>query len=305
MRIILEFCSETLLDKRITLDPGQTLRVGRRPEADVSCLDDPNMSGLHFLVACDAAGCRVEDLKSRNGTFVNGVRVNSVALKAGDTIRAGNTICRVHVENSIVQGPGEARTSQDVLVAAFRERCQPLYGLLDAARDPMIPALLFNSAVRYQSLYEGAQGEELSLVAPYLVGLPPESPLLEPLVRLGWGKSWGVFFTCERPFDEVRTHLRQFLMARHPDGKQVYFRFYDPRVMRVFIPTCTPQECDEFFGPVKFYILEDDNPGILLVFSNRDQGPVVDRISLEPEEKISARKSDSEGSSESTPPSAA
>jgi pSer/pThr/pTyr-binding forkhead associated (FHA) protein len=305
MRIILEFCSESLADKRIPLEPGRTLRVGRRPEADVSCPDDPNMSGLHFLVAYDAAGCRIEDLKSRNGTFVNGVRVNSGTLKAGDAIRAGNTICRVHIENTVVQGPGEARTPQDMLVAVFRERCQPLYGLFDAARDTMIPALLFNSAERYQSLYEGAQGDELSLVAPYLVGLPPESPLLEPLVRLGWGKSWGVFLTCGQPFDEVRKHLRQFLMAKHPDGKQVYFRFYDPRVMRVFIPTCTPQEGDEFFGPVKFYIMEDENPGILLVFSNRGQGPAVDRISLEPEEQRSPRKSDSKGSSESMPPSPA
>ena len=31
-----------------------------------------------------------------------------------------------------------------------------------------------------------------------------------------------------------RGHLRKFLISKLPDGRQVYFRYYDPRVLRTY-----------------------------------------------------------------------
>ena len=54
------------------------------------CLDSPKVSRRHarFLVAGTQA--RVEDLGSKNGTFVRGARITmSTALTSGDRIRIG------------------------------------------------------------------------------------------------------------------------------------------------------------------------------------------------------------------------
>ena len=53
----------------------------------------------------------------------------------------------------------------------LRNDCQPLYAVLDAARDIKILAVLMESKEEHQSLYEGVQGAQLSQVAPYLVRL--------------------------------------------------------------------------------------------------------------------------------------
>ena len=96
--------------------------------------------------------------------------------------------------------------------------------------------------------------------------------MLDTLVQQGWGKNWGVYLTCDQPPDVVRKHFRHFLMVVLPDGKQAYFRFYDPRVLRVFLPTCAEQEANLFFGPVRRYVVEDDQAEGLLSFSNTGHG---------------------------------
>ena len=142
-------------------------------------------------------------------------------------------------------------TPQQRLLALFRTQFQPLFTILDSARDIKILALLMQSKEEHQSLYEGVEGAKLAQVAPYLVRLTKDSLLLGSLVLEGWGNSWGVFLTCDREFQDVRRHLRHFLEVQLPDGKQVYFRYYDPRVLRVFLPTCNPDETNRFFGPIQ------------------------------------------------------
>jgi len=130
------------------------------------------------------------------------------------------------------------------------------------------------------SLYEGPEGAKLAQVAPYLVRIAPDSKLLEALVKEGWGKSWGVYFTCAGDFHEIRRHLRHFLQVKLPDGEQVYFRFYDPRVMRIFLPTCIAEEANQFFGPIKRYVLEGEEPDQLLEFTTLGRGAEKRVLSL-------------------------
>ena len=71
----------------------------------------------------------------------------------------------------------------------------------------------------------------------------------------------------------MRHHLRHFLEVKLPDDTQVYFRFYDPRVLRVFLPTCTPDDTNQFFGPmIQNYLVEDESSDQLLRFVNTGQG---------------------------------
>jgi hypothetical protein len=44
------------------------------------------------------------------------------------------------------------------------------------------------------------------------------------------------------------------------------FRYYDPRVLRAFLPTCTLEEANTFFGPVDAFVAEGHAGESLLRF---------------------------------------
>lgn len=85
----------------ISAEQGSMFRVGRQANADLTIAHDHAMSGLHFAILCDKNRCRLRDLNSTNGTFVNGIRVNLVELYDRDTIRAGNSEFVVRFEGEI------------------------------------------------------------------------------------------------------------------------------------------------------------------------------------------------------------
>ncbi len=290
MPVFLEVRSGAQAGNKIRLDPARVLRVGRTSQADLAFTEDTHMSGLHFSLGWEGANCRISDLNSRNGTLVNGQAVTAVLLHDGDSIAAGETTFAIRIEPdepvtvasaaAALALPLVSTTPQDRLLTWLRRDLQPLFAILDAARDVRILALLVLHKAECQSLYEGPEGAQLAQVAPYLVRLAADSPLLEALVKEGWGKSWGVYLTCASDFHEIRRHLRHFLQARLPDGEQVYFRFYDPRVMRIFLPTCIAEEASQFFGPIKRYVLEGEEPDQLLEFTTTGRGAEKRVLSL-------------------------
>jgi hypothetical protein len=44
------------------MEPGRSVRVGRKPPADFLVADDSHMSGIHFVLECDDKGCVLCDL---------------------------------------------------------------------------------------------------------------------------------------------------------------------------------------------------------------------------------------------------
>lgn len=64
--------------------------VGRGADVDF-VLEDGNTSRRHCRVLLDGTGYAMEDLGSRNGTFVNGTRIQRHALTDGDVVRIGGT----------------------------------------------------------------------------------------------------------------------------------------------------------------------------------------------------------------------
>jgi Protein of unknown function (DUF3662)/FHA domain len=69
---------------------GSRVVVGRSREADI-VLQDPNVSRRHAELRRDDGGWQVVDLGSTNGIKVNGRRVDSQQLSAGDQITIGVT----------------------------------------------------------------------------------------------------------------------------------------------------------------------------------------------------------------------
>jgi len=56
------------------------------------------------------------------------------------------------------------------------------------------------------------------------------------------------------------------LVVHDPDGKPMYFRYYDPRVLRTYLPTCNAQELETIAGPVEWFLVEAEDSSIALRF---------------------------------------
>lgn len=138
--------------------------------------------------------------------------------------------------------------------------------VLDAARAPRVLPVLMASRAQHASLYDGWQARELAEVAPYLAEAAPSSPLWDALLGEAWGDAWGVWLRSEAAFDDVRRHLRRFLRVQGEDGRRMLFRWYDPRVLRAYLPTCTDDERRVFHGPVRAFVVEDAAPRRALRF---------------------------------------
>jgi len=132
------------------------------------------------------------------------------------------------------------------------------FALLDAARDDRIYAAVLRADCEWCCLYRGDAATTMAEVAPYLVELHRESRFTAWLIEEGWGHAWGIFINAPLTLEILRGHLRRFIYARLPDGRTVYFRFYDPRVLRVYLPTCNAEEVNTLFGPVERFVMESE-----------------------------------------------
>jgi pSer/pThr/pTyr-binding forkhead associated (FHA) protein len=80
------------------LSVGDELVIGREAEGDGKLGDDIEISRKHARISHTPQGWTVEDLGSRNGTFVNGHRIDQgTLLAAGDAIEVGGTRLVVQV----------------------------------------------------------------------------------------------------------------------------------------------------------------------------------------------------------------
>jgi len=161
----------------------------------------------------------------------------------------------------------------------FREG-STTYALLDAAKEKSIPKLLESSGGTYASLYVGTEARDLASVAPYLVPLSPDSQLLKTLMSDGWGKAWGVFLQSAAGFEKTRQHLRAQLLTQTPAGHQLYFRYYDPRVLRAFMRVSNGAELRELFGPITHFIVEGEDPKTAIRFSPGANGVAEEKVQL-------------------------
>ena len=135
------------------------------------------------------------------------------------------------------------------------------YCVLDAARleERLDMAKEKAGLNAHWCLYQGVSAEQMANVAPYLfLSTPPA--LLDWLFADGWGDAWGIYALSRATPDVLYHHFRRFLLVRSETGQSLYFRFYDPRVLRRFLLTCNPAQLTDFFGPVRYFLMEDEDP---------------------------------------------
>lgn len=130
-----------------------------------------------------------------------------------------------------------------------------LFCVIDAASDERIyPALRgFAAKERIVPLYQGTAATQLAAVAPYLVEPMTNGALLPWLFDELADIDWGILVWSASPLDEVHRHFRRLGRVRTQDGRILLFRYYDPRVLAIFLPICDAAQLEELFGPIALF----------------------------------------------------
>jgi hypothetical protein len=163
-------------------------RRGRTPRHLELALADPRISSRHARLSWVQGRWLIEDRSSRNGTYVNGLKVERAALADGDVIEVGQTICcfRDGVEPTggglLVSAPPTPTGLTSLLPAVQRELEQ-----LRAAATTGVTVLLEGETgtgkeVVARALHE-LSGRRGDLIAINCGGLPRERVAAE---LFGW-----------------------------------------------------------------------------------------------------------------------
>src|SRR2546422_215376 len=94
MRWRLICTDKSLVDGPGYLASGQRYQVGRSSRCSF-VVDDLSVSRFHAEVSVNEEKVHVKDLESRNGTFVDDVRVNEADLQPGHVLRCGAILFRL------------------------------------------------------------------------------------------------------------------------------------------------------------------------------------------------------------------
>jgi len=145
-----------------------------------------------------------------------------------------------------------------------------LYGVVDGARDL---ELAFEAKCLYgqeiYTLFEEDVAPALVDVAPHLIPIDPNSEYLEHWAhRLG--SSAGILLVTSAAPDVLLAHLREIFNVTDEDGHECFLRFYDPRVIRDFLPARAPDALNEFFGPIDRFLVESADGDSVLEYTNQD-----------------------------------
>lgn len=163
----------------------------------------------------------------------------------------------------------------------FKSRYQSVYAVLDGASVPGLLKRLGKAKEDHMCLYRGKLDPELRAAAPHLVKLRQDSSLTDWILDEGWGNHWGIFAISETGLEAMGRHLRKFLRVRGPENQILYFRYYDPRVLPVFLPTCYAQELIEIFGPISRFILEGEGGSQAILVDNNPKKLKLAHVNLD------------------------
>ena len=134
-----------------------------------------------------------------------------------------------------------------------------LFAILDGGRVPDLQRRLFDYDVPNYCLLEGDLDPDMAYIAPYLAYLAPEDKFTEWVFSEGAGNKWGIFVRSRASIIELRRHFRGLVCVITEDGQPLKFRYYDPYVLRTFLPTCNAGELATFFGRCDAIFAEDES----------------------------------------------
>jgi hypothetical protein len=139
----------------------------------------------------------------------------------------------------------------------FSVQSATVFTILDGASVPDLLANLAAFEPECICLRRGELEPDMAEVAPYLARLERNAPFTDWVLANGWEKHWGIFGVAQADMRMLRNHFRAFLMVDHWRDNTVYFRYYDPRVLKSYLPTCGSEDLAALYGPVLWYLVEE------------------------------------------------
>ena len=97
MRVTLHVVAGPQTGRDFTFEQHDTFMIGRSEDAHFCLPHDRFFSRHHCILEIAPPQTFLRDLGSTNGTFVNGIRVETAHLKHGDRIQGGETVLEVVV----------------------------------------------------------------------------------------------------------------------------------------------------------------------------------------------------------------
>lgn len=130
-----------------------------------------------------------------------------------------------------------------------------LYCVLDGVLVPDLPTRLAEGRIPHFCILPGELDAAAVHAAPYLAYLSPDSKFADEVLAEGLTNNWGILFHSHRSLLEMRRHFRALHTVFDENGNPLRFRYYDPAVLRKFLPTCNAGELKTFFGDVETFFI--------------------------------------------------
>ena len=147
-----------------------------------------------------------------------------------------------------------------------------VFAVLDGAAIPELRMKLYEMKPVHHCLLSGDLEPDMQEVAPYLVRLLPNTPFTDWLLSECWGKNWGIFAQTRETVLEMRKHFSALVSVYDETGSPLIFRYYDPRVIRKFLPTCDAEQTKTFFGKVDTIFAESKDKENFIKFELNKEG---------------------------------
>jgi len=165
------------------------------------------------------------------------------------------------------------------IMADWFKSGKKLYAVLDACDEPIVLQIVADLGGSAVSLYHGKAAQDYASFAPYLVSLNELTlqTIQTELAASAWGFVAGT--TADKTLADVRRHFRQYLKVRSPEGKELFFRFYDPRFLPTFLQSLEEQELMNFLGPLQF-VITIQNSSVLKAYTTNSLRQALNVSSL-------------------------
>jgi uncharacterized membrane protein len=152
------------------LKPGKN-RVGRNAGNDLH-LNTAGVSKDHLEIQVAGTNVLVKDLNSSNGTFVNGVRIQTSALRLGDKLGVDRVLFDVvpaQMSHPVPQAQSSAAPNSAMV--PYQQQSPSLHVAMDTAHTPQTPAAAETTANGLQSFKEKTERYFNQVLMPGLYSL--------------------------------------------------------------------------------------------------------------------------------------
>src|SRR4029079_6192259 len=115
MRVTLHVVAGPQTGRDFTFEQHDTFMIGRSEDAQFCLPHDRYFSRHHCILEIAPPQAFLRDLRSTNGTYVNGMRVETAHLTRGDRIQGGETILEVEVSSGLEEFEETAKLTGSTL----------------------------------------------------------------------------------------------------------------------------------------------------------------------------------------------